>query len=453
MTSASGPRDALVVLGGADGALTTLAAARRLGLATICVDMRAEAPAARVADEFLHLSTADVDGIVDALRARTGVVGVISPASDVNIPYQREIARRLGLPCPLTDGAVRVSTDKGYFHEVCDRLGIATPRSVAGSAETVLARAADLHWPVVVKPVDLGGGRGIVRCTEPEELAAAVRAAEEWSPTDRVIVEEFIEGRDCGSELFLLDGEVIMGAVSQRVAAEEGMVTLGHSMAPDDEVLAELTGLVGRICAELGYRDGPANVDLIVDPSGRPVLIEMGTRLGGNGIGELLGLVYGVDNTELAISVVLPGPMPRPELLPAGQRRHAAARCFFADRVGVLRRLEGLDRARRHPAVVDVLVTARPGDPVEPAHQCRSKAGFALLVADGPEQLVSAVEEALSSIEIRLEPEPAGLSATVSPAVTLTRLPDASGPPDGSGLPDPATAGGEPGGAELSRTH
>jgi biotin carboxylase len=417
MTSVIGNEGALVLLGGADGAFPTIQAAHRLGLSVICVDMRAEAPAARVSDEFLHLSTADVPAIVTALADRDDIRGVISPASDVNIPHQRAIAAALGLPCAVTLGAVSVSTDKAYFHDLCATLDIETPRSVSGTAEAVLGRVDDLRWPLVVKPVDLGGGRGIVRCTARDELVDAVLAASDWSPSGRVIVEEFVAGRDCGAEAFVIDGEVVMTGVSERIlGAPPGLVTVGHSMRPDDPAIEPLADRVATICEALGYRTGPVNLDLIEKPSGEIVIIEMGTRLGGNGIGELLGMMHGVDSTELAVRAVVDGEVPRPDILSTEDRRFVAARSFFADRPGILRSLHGTDDMAQVPGVVDVLVTAVPGDPVDTATQCRSKAGFVLLAADSAEELAESVDLAMAPLRFELEPahEPAdrALSAT-----------------------------------------
>lgn len=394
----------LVILGGADGALTTIAAAHRLGLRTMCVDMREEAPGARAAEEFLHLSTRDVPAIVTALADRPDIVGIMSPASDVNIPHQRAVALALGLPCAITDEAERVSTDKAYFHEVSARLGIRTPAHASGTAADVIEAAATLTWPLVVKPVDLSGGRGVVLCTDLAELRAAAEAAEEWSPTSRVIVEEFVSGRDCGAELFVVDGRVALAGVSERIiGAPPSLVTVGHSMSPDDPAAPRLAELVTALTEAIGYRDGPVNVDFIQEDAGGLVLIEMGTRSGGNGIGELVGMIHGVDSTELAVRAAVGEPVHRDQW--PEPRRHAAARSFFADRTGTLSALQGLDALEEDPSVVDVIVTARPGDRVEPANQCRSKAGFMLLSAPTADGLAYSVDRALRAISVELEPE------------------------------------------------
>lgn len=248
----------LVVLGGADGAITTLRAARRLGVRTICVDGRCEAPAAREADEFLNASTADLNAIVRSLRWRTDLAGIVSPASDVNVPSQVALGQLLKLSTSIPEAAVRASVDKAYFRTVSDRLGLPGPRFVHGGASNVTSRARKLSFPVIVKPNDLGGGRGITRCSDPGDLAAAVAVASAMSPSRTVIVEEFLSGTDLGMEAVIVDGRVALLGVSRRVlSAAPHFATLGHDMSPGpDDLLTHVGTILEDICSELGYLRG-----------------------------------------------------------------------------------------------------------------------------------------------------------------------------------------------------
>ncbi|GGO80798.1 ATP-grasp domain-containing protein [Nonomuraea cavernae] len=364
----------LVILGGSDGAISAFRAARRLGLTTVCVDMRADAPAVPEADEFLHVSTRDVDAVTAALRELDGVLGLLAPGSDVNLPALAAVAGRLGLPGGLPPAALRASTDKAYFREVCARLGMAGPAHVGGPAVDVLREAVRLDFPVIVKPVDSGSSRGITVCAAAPELAAAVQAAAAVSPTATVIAEELVVGRDLCGEAFLQDGRVALLGLSDRVVAPPHVVAIGHDMAPrDPELTAEVIRQLELVCAEVGYTDGPLNLDLFVTGDG-VVLIEMGARIGGNGMGEALGLMYGVDTVAAAVLLAIGE---RPELTP-GPARHASVRMLRADRAGTLVALDGVRAALDLPGVADVLVTVSPGERVAPLTECRAKLGYVL---------------------------------------------------------------------------
>ncbi|MEU0568045.1 ATP-grasp domain-containing protein [Nonomuraea sp. NPDC005983] len=388
----------LVVLGGSDGTISSFRAARRLGLGTICVDMRADAPGVLEADEFLHLSTRDVDAVTAALRDRDDVVGLLAPGTDINLPSLVEVTRRLGLPCGLSDRALRVSVDKAYFREVCDRLGLGGPAYVSGAAGEVLRDAGRLGFPVIVKPVDSGSSRGITICAAPPELDTAVEAAAAASPSATVIVEELVTGRDLCGEAFLQDGRVALLGLSDRVVAAPQVVAIGHDMAPrDDRLTKEVVRQLELVCAEVGYTDGPLNLDLFVtgdtgDTGDTVVLIEMGARIGGNGMGEALGLMYGVDTVATAVQLAIGE---RPDLSPRWAR-HASVRMLRSDSAGTLVALDGLADALALPGVADVVVTASPGAHVVPYTECRAKLGYVLASgtsADEVAQVLAAVED------------------------------------------------------------
>lgn len=389
----------LVILGGSDGTISSFRAARRLGLGTICVDMRADAPGVREADEFLHLSTRDVAAVATALAGRDDVVGVHAPGTDINLPSLVALTGRLGLPCGLTAGALRVSSDKAYFREVCARLGLAGPAYVSGTAGEVARDAARLAFPVIVKPVDSGSSRGITVCASPAELEEAAADAAAASPSATVIAEELVTGRDLCGEAFLRDGRVALLGLSDRVVEAPRVVAIGHDMFPrDDALTAEVIRQLELVCAEVGYTDGPVNLDLFVTGDGI-VLIEMGARLGGNGMGEALGLMHGVDTVSAAVQLAVGE---RPDLLPR-EPRHAAVRMLRAPAAGTLVALDGVAEARALPGVADVVVTTLPGEPVVPYTECRAKLGYVLASGATAGELATTLAAVDDLIRVRVD--------------------------------------------------
>ncbi|TDE49034.1 ATP-grasp domain-containing protein [Nonomuraea mesophila] len=389
----------LVILGGSDGTISSYRAAHRLGLGTICVDMRADAPGVREAGEFLHLSTRDVDAVTAALHGRDDVAGVLAPGSDINLPSLVEVAARLRLPGTLTPAALRASVDKAYFREVCLRLGLRGPAYVSGAAGEVVRDAARLRFPVIVKPIDSGSSRGITICTAPAELGDAARAAAAVSPSATVIAEEVVTGQDLCGEAFLQDGKVALLGLSDRVVEPPNVVAVGHDMAPRDQRLTEeVARQLELVCAEVGHTDGPVNLDLFVTGDGI-VLIEMGARIGGNGMGEALGLMHGVDTVTAAVQLAIGQ---RPDLRPS-HVRHAAVRMLRAGSAGTLRALDGLADVRALPQVADVVVTAEPGDRVVPYTECRAKLGYVLASGDSAGELAATLATVDDLLRIRVD--------------------------------------------------
>jgi len=393
----------LVVLGGADGAITTLATAARLGLHTVCVDARTDAPAVEHAHEFLNISTRDVPALAAALRGRDDVAGVICPASDVNLPAQHQLAQLLSLPDGLSPAALRASVDKGYFRRLCDGLGQPGPRFVQAAPDQVVADAARLRFPVIVKPTDSSGGRGISLCASRDDLPAALDAAAAYSATNVVIVEEYIDGDHYTAEAVVADGRIVLYGLGARVLTEPPhFVTLEHTMpGAGDELAARCRVALDQIVAALEYRWGSLNADVLVDRAGRVIVIELGARLGGNGSAELLGLVHGVDVTAAAIRMAVGE---RPGLSPTSSAV-ATMRVLRAGTAGKLVAIRGVDTVRALPGLVDLILAARPGDHVEPYHRAGAKLGYLLACAGDHEALgttLAAIQE-----HLRFEIEPA----------------------------------------------
>ncbi|NUP63179.1 MAG: ATP-grasp domain-containing protein [Nonomuraea sp.] len=384
-------RRTLAVLGGADGAISTIRAAARLGVRTICVDMRADAPAVAHADEFLDLSTRDVPRIAKSLAGRPDLAGVVSPASDVNLPSQLALAGRLGLPCGLSEGAVRASVDKSWFRALCARLGLPGPRYVRGTEQEVLRDAPGLGFPLMVKPVDSSGSRGVSLCHGPGELAEAVRLAREWSLSGTIVAEDYLEGAHYTAESFVIGGKVaLIGLAERRLTPPPLFITVQHTMPGPAGLTDAVRPMLDAVCAEVGLREGPLSADVLVTGTGEVVLVEMGARLGGNGLAELLGLVHGVDVVEQYVLSAL-GEPPRLDATPSGC---AAVRVLGAARDGKLIRVDGEERVKALPGVVDLVLAAAPGDHVERYTRAGAKLGYLTAAAPGRDTLAGVLDEA-----------------------------------------------------------
>ncbi|HEY7043381.1 MAG TPA: ATP-grasp domain-containing protein [Nocardioidaceae bacterium] len=389
----------LLVLGGADGALGTIGAASRLGVRTLCVDSRTDAPGIARADEFLSVSTRDIGAIERAIAGRDDLQGVISPASDVNLPAQFELAQRLGLPNGLSIDAVRASIDKGFFRDVCARIGLVNPSYVQGTFDHVLCHSNALRWPVMVKPADSSGGRGVSRCDNVAQLAAACIEAAAWSRSRTVIVEEFVAGDDVGAEAFVIDGRVALLAIGSRTLTDRPhFVTTETRVALPDQRWEAVRRCLDAICAELGYRWGSLNADLIVRPDGAVVVVEIGARLGGNGSAELLGLAHGIDASEVAVELAVGA---KPEVRPV-LHRHAASRILGAPSEGKLVAIDGVGAARAVPGISQVVLAAEAGDHVAPYTKAGAKLGYLLAAGATADAVGKALDRAHRLLTVRV---------------------------------------------------
>lgn len=382
-----GANGSLVILGAADGSVTTYQRARELGYRTIAVDNRPEAPAVAFADEYVQVSVRAPERIAAALlehEERDQLAGVLCPASDVGLPAQAWLARHWRLPHQLPEAALRASVDKAYFRQLCERLGLPGYRSVAGRPGTRLRAAAGrLRFPVLVKPVDASGSRGVVLCTGPDELRTAFGTAAGFSASGRIVVEEFVAGEHLTVEVLVAGGRVAFHAVTERTLTPPPLfVTVSHLLPArlTPETDAALVAMVEAVCADLGYRDGSLTLDAVLGDGGELMLIEMGARMGGNGLAELIETCYGVDIIGASIAFAVGEPVVVTPTVPRPTMTHI----LTADSEGLLAGVDGVAEVMAIPEVVDLQLFVEVGAPVRTYQQAGYKLGQVVLSGTSP---------------------------------------------------------------------
>jgi biotin carboxylase len=396
----------LLVLGASEEQVPIYREAARRGLPTIAVDMRADRPGVPLAGEFLHVSTADHAAIAAELAGRR-VAGVVSTASDACLESWSRLAEHFATPWRYPPAAVAVSMDKAAFHAVAAEVGIDTYHWVCSDRPAELAVDAErLRFPVVVKPTDAGGGRGIRRVDEPADLPDAVRHAADHSGGGRVVVEEFLAGRNLTVNVFLLGGEVALSAVTEQLLLPGRGLLIGGHLAParlDPATERALVDDATRLCAAFDLTDGPANFDVVLAPDGRRYVVEVGARMSGNGYPELMRAATGVDCTAALVDLVTGVPV----RLDGARRRRPARLQLLAsplDVPGELRAVAGLAEVAATPGVAAVDVFASPGDLVRPHTESGNKLGWLVVTADRAEQLPAVLRRARDRLRITVAP-------------------------------------------------
>jgi hypothetical protein len=258
-------------------------------------------------------------------------------------------------------------------------------------------------FPLVVKPVDNMGARGVRQVDRPEEYAAAVELALGQSRTRRVIVEEFMEGPELSLDAVVFHGQAtVCGAADRHIFFPPYFVEMGHTMPSDlDPALlrqAEEVFLAG--IRALGIRNGAAKGDIKLTPSG-PAVGEIAARLsGGYMSGWTFPLSCGVEVTEAALNIAVG--LPPGDLSP----RFAAvsAERAFISIPGRIRALEGLAEVRQVDGLQELFLRVRVGDRVRLPANNLEKCGNVITRAGTRARAVGAADQARQQVFLRLEP-------------------------------------------------
>ncbi len=402
-------RRTLLVVGGGLEAVPGIERARALGLDVAVADLNPDAPGARLADHVLVASTYDPEGVVRAAAAHRAaggrVDGVLSLGADVPVTVAT-VAHALGLPGLPLDAA-HLAADKLAMKERLRAAGVAVPwfRPVAGAAE-LGALLRDHPRPLVLKPVDSRGARGVLRRARDTDPAWAWAESVRHSPTGRVMVEEYETGPQFSTEALALGDRTVTLGFAERnyelldryapFIIENGGQQPSVLAPRDRDAVAELAARAG---AALGIARGVIKGDMVLTPEG-PKVIEIAARLSGGWLSsDQIPLHTGVDFVGAAIRLALGETVRAEELVPV--RAEGVAIRYAFPPPGRVTAVEGVERAAALPGVRRVVCFVRPGDELPPPSNHTLRAACAIAVGRDRAEAVARAEAAVAALGIR----------------------------------------------------
>lgn len=300
----------LVVLGGGRHQVGLVRRAQERDVDVVLVDYLPDAPARAWATTSLLVSTLDVDGVVRAARDHD-VDGVVTTGTDLPVVTMAAVADDLGLPCWISPTGARAATVKSTMRVALDAVGVPMARQhVLGPGDESHDLAVDL--PVVVKPADSQGQRGVTRVDDRTRLPTSIAHARDHSPTDVVVVEEFLVGPEVTLNAWVEGDHVVLLAINDRVTINPPPhvgIAYRHvhpTRHLHDGLLDRCVELLGRIADAYGMTSGPLYVQCILTGDG-PVVVEAAARVGGGHEAALFPLVAGSGCEDRLIDLALTG--------------------------------------------------------------------------------------------------------------------------------------------------
>ncbi len=369
-----------MMLGAGNSQLPAIRQAAALGYFVITVDNIPGNAGHALSDRCVNCSTVDLEGILRAAR-ELAVDGIMTFASDAATPAVGYVAGQLGLPgCPAA--AAQVMSDKSRFRAFQAGAGLPCPKFTVGrNVETMRAWLAEQPAPMVVKPVDSSGSRGISVVPEPDfdQCRLAVEYAAKYSRSGLVCVEELLEGNDVSGDGFMVNGELTAVITHKH---KQDLVPRGHRLpaALSDADQQIVKHAVAAHCRALNYLDGPLDFDVIVR-GGRAVVLEMSPRLGGNGIPLLIERGGGVDLIAATARFAVGEPADVPREIPV--IRGCGSWILGSTRSGRLARIAAADAmARAVPEIFDYTLYREIGARIPAMEHSADSLGWALFDCD-----------------------------------------------------------------------
>lgn len=292
----------LMILGGSRYALPVIKAAHELGLYVITCDYLPDNIAHKYSDEYCNVSIIDKDAVLEAAK-KLEINGIVSFACDPGVVTAAYVAEKMGLPSCGSYKSVSILQNKGKFRKFLAEHGFNVP--VAKGYTSIKKAVKDIelfNWPVIVKPTDSAGSKGVTRVDDPKELKKGIEYALSFSHCDEFIIEDFItqKGFSSDTDSFSVDGELkFVSFNSQRFDADaENPYTPAAYSWPSsmsDEHQEELKNEIQRLLHLLNMGTSIYNVETREGTDGKAYIMEVSPRGGGNRLAECLHYATGVD--------------------------------------------------------------------------------------------------------------------------------------------------------------
>lgn len=298
----------LMLLGGIRYLIPVIKAAHEQGYYVITADYLPDNIAHKYSDEYVNVSIIDKEAVLKVAQEKE-IDGIMSFGVDPGVIAASYVQNLLGLPSFGPYESVEILQNKDKFRQFLADNGFNVPKSQGfSSIEEALAQPECFEYPVIVKPTDSAGSKGVTRVDCFDELRPALEVAFNHSIKGKVIVEEFIEKLGCSSDTdsFSVDGELKFVSFSAQRFDEQAInpytpaaYSWPSTFTPEEE--AYLTSEIQRLLTLLQMKTSIYNIETRVGVNGKPYIMEVSPRGGGNRLAEMLRYSTGVDLITAAV--------------------------------------------------------------------------------------------------------------------------------------------------------
>lgn len=361
----------LLLLGGSRITCEVVRHARKLGVVTGVTDWYPleKSPAKQLADEAYFENTSDIEAMSKLIQEKH-FDGVLTGFTDSALPYYAEMCSKNDLPAYGTKEQFDIFIDKTQYKELMRKFDVPTIPEYQIDLENIEESAKAVKYPLLVKPSDSSGARGITICHNLEVLKEAVSVANEASKTKKILVEQYVDGPECTIFWLFKDGKYYMMLLGNRHVKynQDGVIPLPvgytYPAACQPKFLKDTAPKMEAMFHSVGIENGMMFMQCkIVDDE--CIVYDIGYRLTGSLEYINIKEMCGFDPLDMMIHFALTGDMGEPELdkkVDAYLGGKYSFNVSVLSKPGKIAEIRGLDEVRNMPEVIEAVVAHPVGD-------------------------------------------------------------------------------------------
>lgn len=377
--------------------------AKEMGLRVVATDGDHQAPGLQFADLAFSCDVKDNEGQL-RIAKKNHIDGVLSIASDVSLSAVAYIAKTMALPGIDADTVERC-TDKALMRQAFYAHDVPSPQSVAVENEGhALAAARQIGFPVVIKPVDNAGSRGVRYVPGAEEVAEAYAKALGYSRKKKVLVEDFMDGIEVSVEAFMVNNQMHVLTLSDKVRTPPPYlldIDVIFPSAYPQELQQKIITIAEKAIRAVGIEMGPVHMELMMTKEG-PVPVELAARGAGFKVfSDIVPFITGIDLLKASIDMALGNSVDLERCRDLG----AAIKFFSSRSNGRLKCINGIDKVKAMPDVYDLEFYYSNGNKVKALTCGSDRIGHMITTGENRDAALKVMAEAEKSLKIEVQPE------------------------------------------------
>ena len=396
----------ILLLGGSAQQVVAIETAKRLGYYTVLCDYLDDNPGQYVADKFYLTSTTDKEAVLKVAMDEE-VDGVLAYASDPAAPTAAYVAEKMSLPGNPYE-SVDILCNKDKFRKFLEENNFCTPNANGyENIETALIDLKQHHfkYPIIVKPVDSSGSKGVGRVDCFEEAEEKIEYAMSFSRAKKIIIEEFVEkfGYQIAGDGLSIEGKLVFRYFANdhfNPKCVNPFVPTSASFPYNmpENVQDKIHNEIQRLLDLLGMQTTTYNFDMRIDKDYNVYLMEVAPRDGGNYIPDVIRYATGVDLVECAVKAAMGEKIELHNAKPHGYYSYFAVHSLES---GMLEKIEFSEEAKEH--IVENHIIKNPGDEICAFTGANTTLGCLVMKFDNMEQMLDMMDDSEKWCNVKLK--------------------------------------------------
>jgi biotin carboxylase len=396
----------ILLLGGSNQQIPAIEYANKQDYYTILCDYLPDNPGQYHADKFYCVSTTDKGAILEVAQ-KEKIDGIVAYASDPAAPTAAYVAEKMGLPTNPYK-SVELLTNKDKYRSFLDKHNFNTPKAKGYSSfEQANKEIEEFKLPVIIKPVDSSGSKGVSKLTDVQDFNKLFEHAISFSKARRVIIEEFVDksGYQVAGDGFSVNGELVFRCFANDHFDANGLnpyvpISASFPYNMPREMHNKIHAEIQRLFDLLGMKTGAYNFDIRVDDNYNIYLMEIGPRNGGNYIPQVIKYATGIDMIDYTIRAAMGGDCSDIKMVePKGYWSYYAV---HSSKSGVLKEIK-IDEDVKSNHIVESHLNYKIGDQVPAFTGANGSIGILIMKFDSMEEMLDMMDYSNKWISVIVE--------------------------------------------------